>query len=291
MTSKRTDNPNGAAAAGIGLRSAHIADLLSTRPDLGLLEVHAENYMTGSPAVATLETVRRDYAVSLHGVGLSLGGAAEPDPHHLTRFRALADRLEPVLVSEHLAWSVHDGAYFNDLLPLPYTEESLAIVCRNVAVAQDALGRRLLIENPASYLRFRHSTIDEPSFLAALAARTGCGILCDVNNLYVNWRNLGADPIAYMNALPPDAVGEIHLAGHHEAETAAGTILIDNHGSPIAEPVWALFEHSVRRLGVRPTIVERDTNLPPLGMLVGEAHHATRINGFAAGRSEARAFA
>ena len=178
-------------AAGIGSRSAHIDEMLSTRPpSLGLLEVHAENYMSGSPAIAALDNLRRDYALSLHGVGLSLGGAGEPDPDHLARLKALSERLEPHLISEHLAWSVHVGAYFNDLLPLPYTEESLRTVCRNVDGAQNVLGRRLLIENPAIYLRFRHATIDEPIFLAELAARTDCSILCDINNLYVNWQIL-----------------------------------------------------------------------------------------------------
>lgn len=279
-------------AAGIGLRSAHIDEMLSTRPPaLGLLEVHAENYMSGSPAVAALDNLRRDYALSLHGVGLSLGGAAEPDRGHLARLKALTERIEPGLISEHLAWSVHTGAYFNDLLPLPYTPESLRIACRNVDCAQDVLGRRLLIENPAIYLRFRHATIDESIFLAELAARTGCGILCDVNNLYVNWRNFGPDPIAYMDALPREAVGEFHLAGHHESDADGHTILIDDHGAPVAEPVWALYEHAVRQFGWCATIVERDTNLPPLGELIGEAGRATQIARRAAEKSRAVAFA
>jgi uncharacterized protein len=279
-------------AAGIGLRSAHIDEMLSTRPpSLGLLEVHAENYMSGSPAVAALDNLRRDYALSLHGVGLSLGGAAEPDPGHLARLKALTERLEPDLISEHLAWSVHVGAYFNDLLPLPYTQESLRIACRNVDRAQEVLGRQLLIENPAIYLRFRHATIDEPIFLAELAARTGCSILCDVNNLYVNWRNFGPDPIAYMDALPREAVGELHLAGHHESDADGHTILIDDHGAPVAEPVWALYEHAVRQFGRCATVVERDTNLPPLGELIGEAGRATQIAQRAAEKSQPVAFA
>jgi uncharacterized protein len=278
--------------AGIGLRSAHIDEMLSTRPpSLGLLEVHAENYMSGSPAVAALDNLRRDYRLSLHGVGLSLGGAAEPDPGHLARLKALTERLEPDLISEHLAWCVHAGAYFNDLLPLPYTEESLRIACRNVDRAQNVLGRRLLLENPAIYLRFRHATIEEPVFLAELAARTGCGILCDVNNLYVNWRNFGLDPIAYMDALPREAVGEFHLAGHHESDADGQPILIDDHGSPVAEPVWALYEHAVRQFGRCATIVERDTNLPLLGELIGEAGRATQIAQRAAERRKPVAFA
>jgi uncharacterized protein len=287
MASDRSD-----PGAGIGLRLAHIEEMLSTRPpSLGLLEVHAENYMSGSPAIVALDDLRRDYALSLHGVGLSLGGAAEPHRTHLARLKALTERLEPDLISEHLAWSVHAGAYFNDLLPLPYTEESLRIVCCNVDRAQDALGRRLLIENPAVYLRFRHATIDEPIFLAELAARTGCGILCDVNNLYVNWRNFGPDPIAYMDALPRDAVGEFHLAGHHESDADGHTILIDDHGAPVAEPVWALYEHGVRRFGRCATIVERDTNLPPLGALISEAGRATQIAQRVVERSKPVAFA
>ena len=188
--------------------------------------------MGGGPAVAQLEAVRRDYPVSLHGVGLSLGSDGALDARHLARLRALADRVEPCLVSEHLSWSIAGGAYLNHLLPLPYTEETLAVVAEHVGRAQDALGRRILIENPSSYLRFRHSTIAEPELLAALVERTGCGLLCDVNNIFVTAHNLGLDPVAYLDALPADAVGEIHLAGHAVNDADGHVVLIDDHGRP-----------------------------------------------------------
>ena len=274
MISRSIAPHDGTAAAGIGLRSAHVAEILRVRPALGFLEVHAENYMSSSPALATLTDLRRDYPVSLHGVGLSLGGAGELDRAHLSRFKALIDRLDPLLVSEHLSWSGIAGVYLNDLLPLPYTEETLAIFCRHVDEAQEALGRPILIENPSVYLRFRHSTIDEAEFLAVLARRTGCGLLCDVNNLYVNAGNFGLDPIAYLDALPAASVGEIHLAGHHRGDADGMPILIDDHGSTVAEPVWRLYREALARFGRVPTLVEWDTQLPALDVLLGEARHA-----------------
>lgn len=277
MISRSMAPHDGTAAAGIGLRSAHVAEIAATRPALGFLEVHAENYMSGSPALAILAELRRDYPVSLHGVGLSLGSAGDLDRAHLARFRALVDRLDPVLVSEHLSWSGTSGIYLNDLLPMPYTEETLAVFCRHVDEAQEALGRRLLIENPSVYLRFRHSTIDEAEFLAALAERTGCGILCDVNNLYVNSENFGLDPIAYLDALPAASVGEIHLAGHHRGDADGTPILIDDHGSSVAEPVWRLYRQALARFGRVPSLVEWDARLPALDVLLGEADHADAI--------------
>ncbi|HUN47260.1 MAG TPA: DUF692 domain-containing protein [Stellaceae bacterium] len=268
---------DGTAAAGIGLRGPHVAEIMCARPELGFLEVHAENYLGGAPAVTALEALRRDYPVSLHGVGLSLGGADRLDRRHLARFRALIDRVEPMLVSEHLSWSGIGGRYLNDLLPLPLTEESLEIVCAHVDEAQAALGRRLLIENPATYLRFRHSTIPEAEFLAALSARTGCGILCDVNNLYVNAENFGFDPAAYLDALPAQAIEEIHLAGHHRADADGAPILIDDHGAPVAAPVWDLYADAIARFGRVPTLVEWDSNLPPLGALLVEAAKADGV--------------
>lgn len=277
MISRSMAPHDGTAAAGIGLRSAHVAEIAATRPALGFLEVHAENYMSGSPALAILAELRRDYPVSLHGVGLSLGSAGDLDRAHLARFRALVDRLDPVLVSEHLSWSGTSGIYLNDLLPMPYTEETLAVFCRHVDEAQEVLGRRLLIENPSVYLRFRHSTIDEAEFLAALAERTGCGILCDVNNLYVNSENFGLDPIAYLDALPAASVGEIHLAGHHRGDADGTPILIDDHGSSVAEPVWRLYRQALARFGRVPSLVEWDARLPALDVLLGEADHADAI--------------
>jgi uncharacterized protein (UPF0276 family) len=264
------------ARAGIGLRAPHVAEIAATRPGIPWLEIHPENYLGGGPAVRAIEDLRRDYPIALHAVGLSLGSAGGPDRRHLARLRALADRLAPALVSEHLAWSQVGGAYLNDLLPLPYTEESLAVVCRGVDAVQAGLGRRVLVENPSSYLRFAGSTIPEPEFLAALAARTGCGLLLDVNNVHVTARNLGLDPAAYLAALPAAAVGEIHLAGHAVNDADGRPILIDDHGSPVAAPVWALYEQALRRVGPVPTLVEWDTDVPALEVLLGEMREADR---------------
>jgi uncharacterized protein (UPF0276 family) len=260
---------------GIGLRSPHVTEIAAARPKLGFLEVHAENYMAETAALDRLLELRRDYPVSLHGVALSLGSAEELDRIHLGRFKALIERVEPMLVSEHLAWSAIGGAYLNDLLPLPYTEESLDLFCRHVEEAQEELGRRLLIENPSSYLRYRHSPIPEAEFVTELSDRTGCGILCDVNNVYVSARNFGFDPIAYLDTLPVEAIGEIHLAGHHAAENV--DILIDDHGSRVAEPVWGLHAVALRRFGPVPTLIEWDTELPALEVLLGEARHAQEL--------------
>jgi hypothetical protein len=270
---KRRPIPSG--RVGIGLRLPHVSEIAATRPTIGFLEVHAENYMAETPALDRLLELRRDYPVSLHGVALSLGSAEELDRGHLARFRALIEQVEPMLVSEHLAWSAIGGAYLNDLLPLPYTEESLGLFCRHVEEAQERLGRRLLIENPSSYLRFRHSTIQEAQFMTEIAGRAGCGILCDVNNIHVSASNFRFDPVAYLEALPIEAIGEIHLAGHHVAEDV--DILIDDHGSRVAEPVWALYAAALRRFGPVPTLIEWDTNLPALEVLLDEAHHAEEL--------------
>ena len=269
MTKRR---PIASGRVGIGLRLPHVSEIAASRPRLGFLEVHAENYMAETPALDRLLELRRDYPVSLHGVALSLGSAEELDRGHLVRFKALIERVEPMLVSEHLAWSAIGGAYLNDLLPLPYTEESLDLFCRHVDEAQGALGRRLLIENPSAYLRYRYSPIPEPEFMTELARRTGCGILCDVNNIHVSASNFRFDPVAYLEALPIEAIGEIHLAGHHVAEDV--DILIDDHGSRVVEPVWALYAAALRRFGSVQTLIEWDTNLPALEVLLDEAHHA-----------------
>jgi hypothetical protein len=267
--------PPVAGRVGLGLRAPHLAEVVATRPAVAWWEIHAENHLGGGPARRQLEAIRRDYPVSVHGVGLSLGTADGPDRGHLERVRRLIDRLEPALVSEHLSWSIA-GAYLNHLLPLPYTEESLAVLSDNVEIAQAALGRRLLIENPSSYLRFRHSPIAEPEFLAELVRRTGCGLLCDVNNVYVSAQNFGLDARAYLGALPPPAVGEIHLAGHARNEADGRTILIDDHGSRVAEPVWELYAFALERFGRVPTLIEWDTDLPALPVLMDEAGRAER---------------
>ena len=262
------------ARAGIGLRAPHVGELLATRPAVPWLEVHPENYMMGGAALAALETARRDYPVSFHGVGLSLGSAGLIDRRHLERLKTLVDRIEPCLVSEHLSWSTSGGAYLNHLLPLPYTDETLAVVASHIHEVQETLGQSILIENPSSYLRFRHSTIPEPEFLAELARRTGCGLLCDVNNIYVTAWNLGLDAIVYLDALPTATVIEIHVAGHARNDADSQTILIDNHGSHVAPPVWTLYHEALQRFGPVPTLVEWDTDIPELPILLAEARTA-----------------
>jgi uncharacterized protein (UPF0276 family) len=269
-------------AAGVGLRSAHVTEVITTRPPAGWFEVHAENYLGGGRALAALERVRADYPVALHAVGLSLGSADHLSVEHLRRLRGLVDRLQPLLVSEHLAWSGTGGAYLNHLLPLPYTEETLAVVGHHVAETQAALGRQILVENPSSYLRFRHSTISESEFLAALVAETGCGLLCDLNNIHVSAANVGLDPIAYLDDLPGPAIAEFHLAGHAVNDADERRVLIDDHGSPVAPEVWALYAHAVARFGPRPTLIEWDTAIPPLPVLLAEARRADRTSRVAA---------
>jgi uncharacterized protein len=276
-----------AGAVGIGLRPPHVAALIASRPRIGWLEVHAENYLGGGPAVRALEVVRELYPLSLHGVGLSPGSAEGLDRGHLARVADLARRLAPTLVSEHLSWSTAGGAYLNHLLPVPYTEESLALVSAHVRQAQEALGRSLLIENPASYLRFRHSPIPEAEFLGALARQTGCRLLCDVNNVFVTCANLGGDPAAYLDALPRDAIGEIHLAGHTRNDADGHVVLIDDHGARVAGAVWRLYERAVARFGPVPTLIEWDTNLPALDVLLDEARVAERALQRPAAREDA----
>jgi uncharacterized protein (UPF0276 family) len=262
---------------GIGLRAAHIADVLALRPSVGWFEVHAENYLGGGPALRALDAIRRDYPVALHAVGLSLGSADGLNTRHLDRLRSLVDRIQPMLVSEHLSWSVFGGVYVNHLLPLPYTAESLALVARHVDQAQTALGRQLLLENPSSYLQFRDSTIPEAEFLAELAGRSGCGLLCDVNNVYVTAHNFGLDAVRYLATLPVGAVGEIHVAGHSPSDADGQSLLIDDHGSPVSEAVWALYACALERFGAVPRLIEWDTALPPLARLLDEAATADRI--------------
>jgi len=259
------------AAAGIGLRAPHVHEVIDTRPPTAWLEVHAENYLGGGPALRSLDQLRPSYPISLHSVGLSLGSVDGPDARHLRRLAALIGRIEPVLVSEHLSWSITGGVYLNHLLPLPYTDESLELLCRHVDQTQIALGRQILIENPSSYLRFRDSPIPEPEFLAELARRTGCGLLCDVNNIYVSAHNLGFDAMAYVDALPRASVGEIHVAGHARNDADGLTILIDDHGSRVSPDVWQLYAHALSRFGPVATLVEWDTEIPTLDTLLAEA--------------------
>ncbi len=266
------------AAAGVGLRHTHYNEFLAGRPAVAWLEVHSENYLCpGGPRLATLEAIRQHYPLSCHGVGLSLGSAEGLDKDHLARLRALFDRFEPGLVSEHVSWSTTGGDYLNDLLPLPYTEEALDILVRNIGQAQDAFGRRILIENPSSYVTFAQSTIPEWEFCAEAARRSGCGLLLDVNNIHVSAHNHGYDALEFLNAIPGDPVGEIHIAGHADTEWDGRPVLIDDHGSTVKEAVWELLETALSRLGPKPVLMEWDLDLPPLETLLGEAGRAQAL--------------
>ena len=260
--------------AGIGLRSPHVAQVRRDRPPIGWLEVHSENYFVdGGPALAALEAIRADYPISLHGVGLSLGSADALDAGHLVQLKRLAARVEPAFISEHLCWGRIDGRHLNDLLPLPFTDEALALCCDRIDAAQAALGRVLLVENVSAYLRFASDAMAEWEFVAAVARRTGCKLLFDVNNVYVNAMNHGFDPRVYLSAIPGEAVAEIHLAGFD----ASGPCLIDTHGTRVAPPVWALYRATIERFGARPTLIEWDTDLPALDVLQDEAAIAQSI--------------
>jgi len=266
------------AKAGIGLRFQHHQNLIDFRPDVAWFEVHTENYMGGGAPLRYLDAIRRDFPVSLHGVGLSLGSAEGLDQAHLERVRQVAERVEPGLISEHIAWSVVGGNYLADLLPLPMTEEALAIVCRHIDQTQTYLKRLILVENPSTYFTFAHSTIPEWEFMTAVAARTGCGILCDVNNIFVSACNHGWDVSAYLDGLPSRSIGEIHLAGHTVRLLADGTtVRVDDHGSRVIDDVWTLYQEALMRFGVVPTLIEWDSDVPPLEVLLGESDHAATI--------------
>jgi len=265
--------------AGVGYKPRHFTDLRAEPGPVKWLEIHAENYMgDGGRPLAQLRALSRDFPISVHGVGLSIGGAAPLDPDHIARLKHLCDWLNPASFSEHLAWSTHGDAYLNDLLPLPYTEDTLACVCAHVDQVQTALNRPLLLENPSSYLAFAESTMEEVDFLAQVARRTGCGLLLDVNNVFVSATNLGTDPVSYIDAFPLDAVGEIHLGGHDEDTDETGApLLIDAHGSEVVDPVWALYAHTIAAGGPRPTLIEWDNNLPEFAVLRAEAARAEAI--------------
>jgi uncharacterized protein len=267
-----------AQSIGVGFKAQHFDAILESRPALGFFEVHAENYMgAGGPPHRRLEAIRAYYPLALHGVGLSIGSPAPLDGTHLGRLAAVAERYQPALVSEHLAWSTHEGAFFNDLLPLPYTEETLARVCEHVDIVQSALRRRILIENPSTYVAFAETTIGETEFLSEIVRRTGCGLLLDVNNVFVSAANHGFDPYRYLAEFPFAAVGEIHLAGHAvDSDDAGLPLLIDAHDSPVREAVWALYLDVVRKHGPAPTLIEWDNDLPAWATLLDEARRAER---------------
>ena len=267
------------ARSGLGLKPEHFRTIFDTTPDLGFFEIHAENYMVdGGPFHHHLSQIRSRYPLSIHGVGLSIGGESPLDEAHLDRLAALLQRYEPQSFSEHLAWSSHGDVFLNDLLPVPYCAETLMRVCDHIDRVQEELKRRLLLENPATYVEFAASTMSEGEFISAVVRRTGCGLLLDVNNVYVSCVNHGRDPCAAIDALPLAATGEIHLAGFARDTDAAGDeLLIDSHGTPVAEAVWALYRHALRRVGQVATLIERDNDIPAFSVLLAEARKAENM--------------
>lgn len=279
MSSRPPPRTHLPARAGIGLKLEHAAEILATRPAVGFLEIHAENFMgAGGPPHRYLTGLREIFPVSLHGVGLSIGGAEPLDAAHLARLRALCDRYQPASFSEHLAWSSHGLVFFNDLLPIAYDRPTLERVCDHVDQVQTVLGRRMLLENPSTYLALDASTMDEVEFIGSVATQTGCGLLLDLSNVHVSATNQGYESRGYLGRFPMAAVGELHLGGFvcdHEAEGAP--LLIDNHGAAVAEEVWSLLAFTIARTGPLPTLIEWDNDVPALPTLVAEAAHADRI--------------
>ena len=263
-------------AVGVGYKPQHYTDLTTDPAPVEWLEIHAENYMgDGGRPLAQLHHLARRFPISVHGVGLSIGGEDRLDADHLARLRHLCDWLKPASFSEHLAWSTHEGAFLNDLLPLPYTDATLARVAAHIDEVQQVVGRQMLLENPSSYLAFDDSTWSEPDFMHELARRTGCGLLLDVNNVFVSATNLGYEPRAYVDSYPLDLVGEIHVGGHDEDHDDHGApLLIDSHGREVVEPVWTLLDYTLARSGPRPTLVEWDTDVPDWPTLAAEARRA-----------------
>ncbi|MEQ6247391.1 DUF692 domain-containing protein [Sulfitobacter sp. HNIBRBA3233] len=272
-TSERSNLPQ---AVGIGYKPRHFADLLAAPGPVAWIEVHAENYMgDGGRPHAQLRALSSEFAISVHGVGLSIGGDAPLDRDHLKRLKKLVDWAKPASFSEHLAWSTHGAEFLNDLLPLPYTDATLATVCDHINEVQDTLGRQMLLENPSSYLAFDESTLSETDFLAAVIHRTSCGMLLDVNNVFISSTNLGLSPQDYIAAFPLEAVGEIHVGGHDEDTDEHGApLLIDSHGAPVVDPVWSLLEQTLALTGPRPILVEWDTDVPDWPVLRAEAERA-----------------
>lgn len=266
--------------AGIGLRLPHIAEVVATRPHVGWLEIHPENFLANPHATELLVELARSYPISVHTVGVSVGSVSGIDRVHLTRVCSLVDRVDPFLVSGHLAWSTHGSEYLNDLLPLPFNEEALDLVASQVRQVQDALGRPYVIENPSSYVSFRTSTMSEAQFLSELVSRTGCGLLCDVSNVHLSGHNIGYDARSYIDSLPGKAIAEFHLGGFTPEQDEANRqseVWIDTHAAPVADPAWELYEYTTRRFGVRPTLIEWDNDLPSLSTLLREAARANQI--------------
>ena len=266
-------------APGVGYKPQHFSEILDNRGPVGWLEVHAENYMgDGGRPLAQLRHLAERFPISVHGVGLSIGGEGPLNADHLARLKHLCDWLQPASFSEHLAWSTHDSHFLNDLLPLPYTEATLARVARHIDQVQETVGRRMLLENPSTYLAFDESEMPEIDFLTEVVRRTGCGLLLDVNNVFVSATNQKTDPVSYIDAFPTDHVGEIHLGGHDEDEDDHGApLLIDSHGREVVDPVWTLYAHTIAKAGPKPTLIEWDTDVPDWPTLAAEAARAHEI--------------
>ncbi|MBC6442691.1 MAG: DUF692 domain-containing protein [Rhodobacteraceae bacterium] len=265
--------------AGVGYKAQHLEDVLRTPDAVGWLEIHAENYMgAGGRPIAQLKHLREIYPISCHGVGLSIGADGPLDKDHLVRLKHLIDWLEPGLFSEHLAWSTHETRFLNDLLPVPYTKATVTRVADHIDEVQDTIGHQMLLENPSTYVAFAESEMSEIAFLTAVAKRTGCGLLLDVNNVFVSATNQGYCPAGYIDAFPLDLVGEIHLGGHEKDEDDHGApLLIDSHSRAVVDPVWALYAHTIKRGGPRPTLIEWDNNIPDWNVLAKEAAAAGQI--------------
>ncbi len=266
-------------APGVGFKAQHFEALLADPGPVRWVEVHAENYMgDGGRPLAQLSALQEDFALSVHGVGLSIGGEEPLDQDHLTRLKRLCDRVQPASFSEHLAWSTHGAEYLSDLLPLPYTEQTLTQVAQHIDEVQQVLGRRMLLENPSSYLAFDSSTLSETDFLAELVRRSGCGLLLDVNNVFISATNLGLSPQAYIDAFPTDHVGEIHVGGHDtDTDEHGALLLIDSHGKPVVDPVWELLRYTLAQTGPKPVLVEWDNDVPDWPVLRAEAERAEQV--------------
>jgi uncharacterized protein (UPF0276 family) len=266
--------------AGIGLRLPHLREMVATRPKTGWLEIHPENFLANPHAAELLTELAAHYSISVHTVGISIGGVSGIDRPHLKRLRSLVDRINPFLVSGHLAWSTEGSDYLNDLLPLPFNEEALRLVAAHLQEVQDALGRPYLIENPSSYVGFHASTMSEVEFLNQLVSKTGCRLLCDVSNVHLSAHNMGYDAHEYIDRLPADAIGELHLGGFTPEEDGANPgaeVWVDTHAAPITDPAWDLYAYAVGRFGLKPTLIEWDNDIPPLETLLGEAGRADRV--------------
>ncbi len=262
---------------GLGLRSRHYQDFIEKLPDIGWLEIHPENYFGGGLNIHFLSKIREHYPLSMHGVGLSLGSDKAVNTDHLKSFKSLIDRFEPFNISDHVAWSASGNAHLNDLLPLPYTQETLTRLCSNIAQTQDYFKRSILVENPSTYIACKDNEMSEAAFMNDVCAKTGCGILLDINNIYVQSHNHGLNPQQYIDTIHPEYVGEIHLAGHIEKQIGSHSLLIDTHNQTVCDDVWDLYAYAIRKIGIVPTLIEWDQDVPALRVLLNEADKVTTL--------------